>query len=104
MLTSDSNFNSAIQHRREPLFGLIGNTAMIPLRFPDVGRTVHAKCEFLNPSGSIKDRLARSIVIDAENRGLLHVNSIILECTSGYGSRLPHSYHPVRPSITVLQY
>lgn len=83
MLTSDRNFNSAIQHRREPLFGLIGNTAMIPLRFPDVGRTVYAKCEFLNPSGSIKDRLARSTVIDAENRGLLHANSIILECTSG---------------------
>ncbi len=45
--------------------------------------TIHAKCEFLNPSGSIKDRLAKCIVLDAEQRGLLKPGSIILECTSG---------------------
>lgn len=62
---------------------LIGNTPLIPLFFPDEQRTVWGKCEFLNPSGSIKDRLARTIVLDAESRGELHDGSIILECTSG---------------------
>ncbi len=47
------------------------------------GVTIHAKCEFLNPSGSIKDRLAQCIILDAEKRGLLQPDSIILECTSG---------------------
>jgi len=44
---------------------------------------IYAKCEFLNPSGSIKDRLAKCVVLDAEQRGLLKPGSIILECTSG---------------------
>jgi cysteine synthase A len=45
--------------------------------------TVFAKCEFLNPSGSVKDRFAAHVVNDAEQRGLLRADSIILECTSG---------------------
>ena len=45
--------------------------------------TLHAKCEFLNPSGSIKDRFAQCVIIDAEQRGLLRPDSVILECTSG---------------------
>jgi len=45
--------------------------------------TLYAKCEFLNPSGSIKDRFAWGVVQDAERRGLLRPDSIILECTSG---------------------
>jgi len=65
------------------IVSLIGNTAMLPLRFEPQGVTVYAKCEFLNPSGSIKDRLARTVVLDAEKRGLLKADSIILECTSG---------------------
>ncbi|MBI2928895.1 MAG: cysteine synthase family protein [Verrucomicrobia bacterium] len=56
---------------------------MVPLRFEPEGRTVWAKCEFLNPSGSIKDRLAKCVIVDAEQRGLLRPDSIILECTSG---------------------
>jgi cysteine synthase A len=56
---------------------------MVILPFPEHGVSIHAKCEFLNPSGSIKDRLARTIVDDAERRGLLHTDSIILECSSG---------------------
>ena len=53
------------------------------LRFEPEGVTIHAKCEFLNPSGSITDRLAQGIILDAEKRGLLQPDSIILECTSG---------------------
>lgn len=65
------------------IMALVGDTPILPLRFEPEGRTVHAKCEFLNPSGSIKDRLARSIIMDAEKCGLLRSDSIILECTSG---------------------
>ena len=68
---------------RTPVLALIGNTPLIPLYFPEANRTIHAKAEFLNPSGSIKDRLALCIVEDAEKRGLLRADSIILECTSG---------------------
>ncbi len=67
----------------DALLALIGNTPLIPLHFTDVNRTIWGKCEFLNPSGSIKDRLARTIVVDAEKQGMLHVDSNILECTSG---------------------
>lgn len=66
-----------------PLFALIGRTPLVPLHFPEAGVTVHAKAEFLNPSGSIKDRLAACILLDARERGLLRPDSIILECTSG---------------------
>ena len=65
------------------IFSLIGHTPLIPLRFGAEGLTIHAKAEFTNPSGSIKDRLALSILLDARERGLLQPDSIILECTSG---------------------
>ncbi|PTX91465.1 cysteine synthase family protein [Opitutus sp. ER46] len=66
-----------------PVFDLIGHTPLMPLRFAAEGLTVWAKAEFLNPSGSIKDRLARCLIEDAEARGLLRPDSIILECSSG---------------------
>ena len=68
---------------RPPVLTLIGHTPLLPLHFPEAGRTLYAKAEFLNPSGSIKDRLALAIIEDAEDRGLLRPDSIILECTSG---------------------
>ena len=66
-----------------PVLSLIGNTPLIPLRFEPEGVTLQAKCEFLNPSGSIKDRFAQCVIRDAEQRGWLRRDSIILECTSG---------------------
>jgi cysteine synthase len=69
--------------KAEALLSLIGNTPMVPLCFEQEGVCIHAKCEFLNPSGSIKDRFAKTVVLDAEERGLLRRDSIILECTSG---------------------
>jgi cysteine synthase A len=69
--------------RADAVLSLIGNTPTVPLRFTPENLTVHAKCEFLNPSGSIKDRFARHVVLDAEQRGLLKPESIILECSSG---------------------
>jgi cysteine synthase len=62
---------------------MIGNTPLVPLHFRPENATIYAKCEFLNPSGSIKDRLAKCLILDAEQRGLLKPGSIILECTSG---------------------
>lgn len=70
----------------KPLTGvwsLVGNTPVLPLRFEEEDVTIYGKCEFLNPSGSIKDRIATYIINDAEQRGLLHEDSIILECSSG---------------------
>jgi cysteine synthase len=69
--------------RPATVLSLIGNTPMLPLRFEPEGLTIHAKCEFLNPSGSVKDRFAKHVVQDAEQRGWLRPDSILLECTSG---------------------
>lgn len=74
---------TAKSRRGDALLNLIGDTPLIPLRFEAENRTIWAKCEFLNPSGSIKDRLAKTVVLDAEKHGQLHADSIILECTSG---------------------
>jgi len=69
--------------RSEVVLSLIGNTPLVPLHFEPEGVTIYAKCEFLNPSGSIKDRLAKTVLLDARKRGLLRPDSIILECSSG---------------------
>ena len=69
--------------RAAAVLSLIGNTPTVPLEFQPEGLTICAKCEFLNPSGSIKDRLAKTVILDAEKRGLLRRDSVILECTSG---------------------
>jgi cysteine synthase len=61
----------------------IGNMPVIRLNFKSEQLRIYAKCEFLNPSGSIKDRFARCVIDDAEQRGVLHDDSIILECSSG---------------------
>ena len=72
-----------VNPRAQAVLSLIGNTPLTPLRFEPEGVTIHAKCEFLNPSGSVKDRLAKGVLLDAERRGLLRPDSIILECSSG---------------------
>lgn len=65
------------------VLSLIGNTPLLRLHFEPEDVDIFAKAEFLNPSGSIKDRLALCIIADAERRGLINRQSIILECTSG---------------------
>lgn len=69
--------------RAKAVFSLIGNTPMVELRLEPEGVRIFAKCEFANPSGSVKDRLARHVMMDAEERGLLKADSIVLECSSG---------------------
>jgi cysteine synthase A len=61
------------------VLNLIGNTPLIRLR----NERVYAKAEFLNPGGSIKDRVALAMIEGAERDGLLHPDSIIVEPTSG---------------------
>ncbi|MBI5769558.1 MAG: cysteine synthase family protein [Verrucomicrobia bacterium] len=69
--------------RAKAVLSLIGNTPMVSLRFDAEGATILAKCEFLNASGSVKDRFAKGVLLDAEQRGFLRPDSIILECSSG---------------------
>ncbi len=78
-----SGLNPARVHQAPPLLGLIGNTPLLELQFEPEGQTIYAKCEFLNPSGSIKDRFASALIETAERDGVLGPDSIVLECTSG---------------------
>ena len=78
-----ARYNVRMKPATHSLLDQIGDTPLLPLAFPDQGVTIHAKAEFLNPSGSIKDRLASYILLDARRRGVLQPDSIILECTSG---------------------
>jgi len=69
--------------RAQAVLSLIGDTPLVPLHFEREGATILAKCEFRNPSGSVKDRFAKTVLVDAEERGELRPDSIILECSSG---------------------
>ncbi|SCF33943.1 cystathionine beta-synthase [Micromonospora matsumotoense] len=64
---------------------LIGNTPLVRLRnvTEGIGATVLAKVEYLNPGGSVKDRIALRMVEDAEVAGLLKPGGTIVEPTSG---------------------
>jgi cysteine synthase A len=69
----------------EDITELMGQTPMLHLRrvsTPDAA-DVYAKLEFLNPGGSVKDRAALGMILDAERRGLLKPGSTILEATAG---------------------
>ena len=63
----------------------IGHTPLveIPRMSPNPAVRIFAKLEMLNPTGSVKDRVAKYLVEDLEARGRLHEDSIILEPTSG---------------------
>ena len=67
------------------LLDAIGNTPMIRLKraSEESGCTVLAKCEFMNPGGSLKDRIGKYIIEQAERRGTLSPGATILEVTSG---------------------
>lgn len=61
------------------ILNLIGNTPLLQLK----GERVFTKAEFLNPGGSIKDRVALAMIEGAERDGRLRPNSILVEPTSG---------------------
>src|SRR6202789_309735 len=64
---------------------LIGHTPLLQLRrvVPTGAADIYAKLEFLNPGGSVKDRAALGMILDAESRGLLKPGGTILEATAG---------------------
>ena len=63
----------------------VGNTPLIKLRGPSelTGCTILGKAEFMNPGGSVKDRAAKAIILDAEEKGLLRPGGTIVEGTAG---------------------
>ena len=68
----------------DSILDTIGNTPIVKLhRIAPKHATVYAKVESFNPGGSVKDRLALAIVLDAEAKGLLKPGDTIVEATSG---------------------
>ena len=69
------------------MLGLIGNTPLMEIvnveKELGLEATVLVKLEYLNPAGSVKDRVARAMIEDAEEQGILKEGSVIIEPTSG---------------------
>ena len=66
----------------ENILDLIGNTPLLSLK-KTTGSEIYAKAEFLNPGGSIKDRVAKNMLVQAEKDGKLKPGMTIIEPTSG---------------------
>ena len=67
--------------------GLIGNTPLVEVvnieKELGLEATILVKLEYFNPAGSVKDRIAKAMIEDAEEKGLLKEGSVIIEPTSG---------------------
>ena len=70
---------------REGFIDAVGNTPLIKLLkiSEETGCTILGKAEFLNPGGSVKDRAAKYIILDAEARGELRPGGVVVEGTAG---------------------
>ena len=69
----------------DSILDVVGHTPMVKLNRVTAGLSseVFAKLEFLNPMGSVKDRIARYMLEKAEREGKLHDGQLIIECSSG---------------------
>ncbi len=68
----------------DSILNTIGNTPIVRIqRLAPKNVTMYVKCEFFNPLGSVKDRLAIAIIEDAEKRGTLKPGQTVVEATSG---------------------
>ncbi|MHB1858242.1 MAG: PLP-dependent cysteine synthase family protein [Acidobacteriaceae bacterium] len=75
----------AFRHTAADTMELVGNTPIVHLGriSPPDGAAIYAKLEFLNPGGSIKDRAALGLILDAERRGVLQAGGTVVEATAG---------------------
>ena len=69
----------------ESIIDLVGNTPLLHLSHfaPPPLADVYAKLEYFNPGGSVKDRAALGMILDAERRGILGPGSTVIEPTAG---------------------
>ena len=71
----------------ERITDLIGGTPLLKLTNYNAQKqleaTIYGKLEYFNPAGSVKDRIAKAMIDDAEEKGLLKPNAVIIEPTSG---------------------
>jgi cysteine synthase A len=78
---------SAMSKIAKNLTDLIGNTPLLELanfgRAEKLRAVILAKLEYFNPAGSVKDRTGYAMIIDAEEKGLINKNTVIIEPTSG---------------------
>jgi len=70
---------------RDGIIATIGNTPLIKLERPSAltGCTILGKAEFMNPGGSVKDRPARQMILEAEKRGDIKKGGLVVEGTAG---------------------
>ena len=88
---------------------LIGKTPLLELthieKAHDLKAKIVAKLEYFNPAGSVKDRIAKAMIDDAEAKGLLKAGSVIIEPTSGNTGiglasvGLPHHHRHARDHV-----
>eukprot|EP01045_Picozoa_sp_COSAG04_P051445 COSAG04_NODE_21400_length_374_cov_0.927273_2_plen_90_part_01 len=71
--------------KKKAVLDLVGNTPLVYLEdiSQEVGADIYGKCEFMNPSGSVKDRAALGMIEAAELDGSLTKDHVIVEATSG---------------------
>lgn len=85
ILSTYNKTNKSLKPMYNNIVEAIGNTPIVKLNRvnenPDVN--VYGKCEFMNPGGSIKDRIGYWLINDAEKRGVLKPGGTIVESTSG---------------------
>lgn len=82
-----NKYNTTMTKIKKNIAELVGNTPLIRLnaiaKEYNAQANIIAKLEYFNPGGSVKDRIALAMIEDAEKKGLLHPNSVIIEPTSG---------------------
>lgn len=87
-MTTPTILNDIIEH--------IGNTPLVRLnKVPQslgIKATVYAKCEFFNAGGSVKDRIAKRMIEEAEREGRIKPGDVLIEPTSGntFAPRFPY--------------
>ncbi len=85
MTSGDGQHPSSLVGIREDFVDAVGNTPLLRLRKASelTGCTILGKAEFVNPGGSVKDRAAKYIVLDAERRRVIERGGLIVEGTAG---------------------